>query len=443
MEMILFKILVSHPFLHAINLAFLKLKVSLKRAVFYLALSTLGSLVLTALPFLLGASQAAAEKLAIASTILPPLICSFLLSEYKGFRFFFSFSLELTLACVCGFLSSIAAHYVSPGGFQVQLAIRATLYCLAIGLGWRAIRPSLMRAFDGQKKGWGIVSILEIVFFLTVACYSFVLPQTPDSPDKIVTVFGPYIYERYLLPSCLLLLFVGFAYAVVIRLFLLSRQLSEEQEEARQLSLQAQALEGQCQIYAASHEQVRILRHDMRHHIVTLSALLESDQYSEIKSYLSALGDVLEHAAVAEYCDNSIVNSILSVYAQKSKEAGIAFEVHAAVPYQLSVDATELGVVLSNALENAVQACGKLSDGIPKKIRFLFKSMERMLIFEISNPYEGTVAINRQGYPVSQQAGHGYGSRSIAAFTRKYQAIIDYQTENGQFQLRMMIPTGT
>ena len=43
------------------------------------------------------------------------------------------------------------------------------------------------------------------------------------------------------------------------------------------------------------------------------------------------------------------------------------------------------------------------------------------------------------GLPAATREGHGYGTRSIAAFVRAGGGVLEYEAEDGWFILRMMI----
>jgi len=50
-----------------------------------------------------------------------------------------------------------------------------------------------------------------------------------------------------------------------------------------------------------------------------------------------------------------------------------------------------------------------------------------------------TTIFDKSGMPTSKNNGHGIGTQSIAAFVKNHNAILDYQTENGMFKLRILL----
>ena len=59
-------------------------------------------------------------------------------------------------------------------------------------------------------------------------------------------------------------------------------------------------------------------------------------------------------------------------------------------------------------------------------------------MFQIANPIEHPVSFGKDGLPLAEGEQHGFGSRSIAAFCKKYDATCHYEQQNGWFTLRVI-----
>ncbi len=105
----------------------------------------------------------------------------------------------------------------------------------------------------------------------------------------------------------------------------------------------------------------------------------------------------------------------------------------------LPVDKVELCIMLSNALENAVNACGRISDTKRRELRITCISRPELAI-GIYNTYEGTVVIDESGLPVSRDDYHGYGTQSIRLFAQKYGAVLDFDADGTWFKVRVVFP---
>ena len=88
------------------------------------------------------------------------------------------------------------------------------------------------------------------------------------------------------------------------------------------------------------------------------------------------------------------------------------------IPNVLPVEATELATVVSNMIENASIACAGLPKGQEPWISLICINSPRFL-FQISNPYAGTLTLDENGLPVTDRQCHGIGMKSILAFMKK------------------------
>lgn len=60
------------------------------------------------------------------------------------------------------------------------------------------------------------------------------------------------------------------------------------------------------------------------------------------------------------YCENEAANLIFSSFAGRAENCGVPLNIQAHIPQLISVVETDLCVLLSNALENALRACRRM-----------------------------------------------------------------------------------
>lgn len=108
------------------------------------------------------------------------------------------------------------------------------------------------------------------------------------------------------------------------------------------------------------------------------------------------------------------------------------------MPKALSLPDTELCSLLSNGLENALHAVGVLEEANQWVELYCGIRLNKLLI-EIKNPYSGQITI-RDGLPVSNRDGHGYGCRSIKSIAEHHPGLCSFEPQNGVFTLRVILP---
>lgn len=184
--------------------------------------------------------------------------------------------------------------------------------------------------------------------------------------------------------------------------------------------------------------QTAIYRHDLRHHLTAIDGFLALGKIQQAQEYIRNVHDDLMAITLKRFCENQLVNLLCSTYVQKAEQKGITLTVDAKLPPELPVSDTELCAILSNGMENALHATSELEPSL-KWIRLYGGIRRDNLLIEIQNPYGGEVGI-RNGLPVSNRMGHGYGCRSIRSIAEQNRGICVFEAEEGVFTLRVVLP---
>lgn len=188
-----------------------------------------------------------------------------------------------------------------------------------------------------------------------------------------------------------------------------------------------------------SQEKASIYRHDLRHHMLYISSCIEKGNTNQALGYIQEVCSEIDASKVEIYSENEAVNLILSAFVTKARENGIAIDVSVALPSQIAITESDLCVLLSNALENALNACKKLKEkGKFSKIEVSGFEKNKKVFFEISNTCDDTVVFYK-GIPITREAGHGIGIKSICAIVEKYEGIYTFLVKENRFILRVSL----
>ncbi len=173
-------------------------------------------------------------------------------------------------------------------------------------------------------------------------------------------------------------------------------------------------------------------RHDMRHHFALLQSLASKEQIQEIQEYLRTAQSDMDAITPIRFCENETVNLILSAFAAKAKQAGIRLTVDTKLPSSLPFSDTELCSLLSNALENAIQASKHIPDSNKRIILLRAYSKNSKLCIDIRNSYQIEPDFH-QGLPVSNEQGHGFGTKSMVNIIEKHGGVFQFSVKEGWF----------
>lgn len=210
------------------------------------------------------------------------------------------------------------------------------------------------------------------------------------------------------------------------------------------------------QEYVAEMERfwsgLRSLKHDMRNTlsvVMQLSAEHTEKAQAELQSYLSGLQEAMEKLDIRFHTGNIVADSILSMKYHEALQTlpNLKIDVNELLfPKDLQIRGYDIGVILGNALDNALEACWELRTAEPEAeiyIRLSSSLKRKMFLMEIENRFNGELLMTGQsGFPLTKKKDkdlHGIGLENIKSAAEKYQGAVDWTAEEGLFTLSVML----
>ena len=326
-----------------------------------------------------------------------------------------------------------------------QLRRWLALLMVAIASGGSALQDSVE-----------LVSTIPILILL-LCVVSPAIRQLMDRPVRIQLQFGaiPALYYVFDYVAVVYTNFLANGHPVVVEfmpficcisyLFFLLYNSATERKHSRmqqlQKSLDIQLKQSVREISALQESQAaaRRYRHDLRHHLRYISTCIKNGQDAQAQEYISKICKEIDTQKVEQYCENESANLILSAFVGQAKSLGIAMHIEGALPAFIKVSSSDLCVLLSNALENALYACKALTaKGEKCTIHVNFYEWDDNFFLQVTNPCEGDIRFEH-GVPVSDRADHGIGVQSICAVVKRYSGVYTFKVQDGQFIMRLSL----
>ncbi len=163
---------------------------------------------------------------------------------------------------------------------------------------------------------------------------------------------------------------------------------------------------------------IRTLRHDFRHILLHLEALLKDRDYAGVARHLESLSGSAARMRPVAYCENMTVNTLTAYHFARAREAGVACSSALYVPEALALPTAELAVILGNALENAVKGAESLGENA--YISFGAKPVKDCVVFDLENNYRpgGYRQGSLVGLDCVKRTGAGPRPRTTAGYSR-------------------------
>jgi hypothetical protein len=358
------------------------------------------------------------------ASIVPTYLLMLWLSKIRDLRFTYTFVLGISVTILVGTLVT----YIYKISYCLWAAemLAATIALLMMVFLLVYVRSSYLEAINTQTKHWKrIVTIpflsLVIIFLMT---------------DKALQ---PGIEKGYLEITLVIytIMILSHVYAYLYFLSFLNVNLLEKNNRVLEELLDSMRSNLNDQI--ESIKLNRQHRHDFHHHLSVLSTLAHSSNLKEFDVYVENLNQKLSETTVFAYSNNFNLNAVLSVYLKKAKEAQIQCTHDISLLEALPFDDIDVGLILANGIENAINANMKILDQNHRFIDLKINTSQQYLTILIQNPIETPLEF-KDGLPLSKNAGHGFGTLGIKSLAQKFKGSALFSVEKGRFTLIVQLP---
>lgn len=385
----------------------------------YLAVSLISAAINVGLLFLFG--RAVMMQLFVLTTAVPCIIILAFLAKDKPSLLLFNFFTAVNVLYLLAILGRLVIS-MRDDLIWAEALIRAALFSVVLYVFHRFLAGPYHYLAANMKKGWRVIAVIPMLSFFLVMYLGLYPSIRTDNYPAVLMMYGLL---------CLV-------YYIIYQVFDSTYKQLTIQENERLMSAQVSFLQTQYEIQGNHLKKEEVQRHDLRHLLAGIRTLLETGKTGDALNMLNQYVYSADQARPSTYCTNPILNSLLSYYIGKARESGVRVDLNLDIPHILPIDATELAMVVSNMIENASIACAGLPEGQEPWIRLICLNSPRFL-FQISNPYAGTLTLDENGLPVTDRQGHGIGMKSILAFMKKHNAIYDLDISDGIFTFRFMV----
>lgn len=265
-----------------------------------------------------------------------------------------------------------------------------------------------------------ILLIMAVGICVLVKYYRWVLLELIEEP--------PYKTDMTVVFSVMvILLFIG-----ITMLFVLKSKAIQQEKEI--LLMKAETQETLFQELNLVTEQKRGLWHDMQNHVLVLKKLANEGKLDSVKCYLEQIADEIP-SGYTKWTGCQVLDILLGQKLERAKASGIEMEIESNGVVKSVLRETELVSLFGNLLDNAIEACQKVTEK-----RWIGVEIERRHMIthiRISNTVEHK-PLMRDGALVSMKSDkgrHGYGTKNIQRVVEKYDGTIKYEYEKPIFRV--------
>ena len=354
----------------------------------------------------------------IISVFIPEFILAILIGKRKGISSIVAIINAYVAFYILILLKNVLSTYFNNN------SILYLLYILFIPLLIMYLKKFYSNFHDKIEKYMPGFLMLVGGFSLFVLAEFYVYRMLISSTNLHVLrleIFGVAVISIYLVSI--------FIFNTVLNHFI---EINEKANEKELIQKQLESIQEQYKIRDEKENELRVLRHDLKHVLTTVASLISQNKINEAMQIINEQVETVENNRITKYCKDPVINSVICNYKELCLEnkINLKIKIHN-IDGALYIKGSDIGILLSNLFDNAINATKKLKNN--RRIEVKFVNTDGRLVLQFKNNYDGEIEFDKNDMPTSFKEGHGIGTVSIASFVKKYNLNLDYEINNNVF----------
>ncbi len=327
-------------------------------------------------------------------------------------------------------------------------------HCMAVGMFCLVFTYSVLfvamvlilyRLMKGVTiMAWQDVILLSILNFVGSMITKIIVGLlTVKIDDELFILFDEKPNLLWKMPLVAVLIFAGEAALIYFwqryRILLAERQ--KHFIEEQQVKAMKKRLEEAENFYGS----IRKVRHEMKNHMANIKGLAGAGEYGEIEDYVRRMDETMQELEYKYVTGNAVTDVIINDKCRRAEKAGIRFD--ADFRYGGEIPVFDMGIILNNLLDNAIEACEKLEPG-KGFIRLSLKRKKQFLILYVENSFDGAVPVSKGSPlpPTTKQSilpgiitEHGIGLENVRDIAERYFGGVNIKVKGDVFHVTVML----
>ena len=324
------------------------------------------------------------------------------------------------------------------------------MFCLAISYAvlLAAMTLILCRLIKGVDiMAWQdvlLLSVLNFVGSMIVGVVNGLMAVKIDTEFFLLFDEKPDLLWK--IPMIAVFIFAG--EAALIYFWQRYRILISERQKAFMEEQQVKAMKKRLEEAENFYGSIRKVRHEMKNHMANIQGLAGVGQYGEIEDYVRRMDETMQELEYKYVTGNPVTDVIINDKCRRAEKAGIRFD--ADFRYGGEIPVFDLGIILNNLLDNAIEACEKLEQG-EGFIRLMLKRKKQFLLLEVENSFDGAVPIRKGSlFPATTKQNvlpdiiteHGIGLENVRDVAGRYFGGVNIKVKRDVFHVTVMLQQG-
>jgi len=301
------------------------------------------------------------------------------------------------------------------------------------------IRIPILSLYLILKKRINIENAPKIPYFLYVVCTAAVV--------LIIVLFPLYqslAYGEGLLYSVAFLsatVIIGILVFIILSTVYHRITLRGQEAKLNLIRIRNEMLSQNLDDVKHLHQERGKLAHDMKEHLSVLYSLAKEEGSEKLCAYIETIHSPLKDIVRIENTGNEFLDTILTVKKQQALKQGVPIDIDCDISHPLNIEPIDLTAILSNLLQNALEACEKVEDRSERYIYVSIQSQGAFLNIKIENSANSKLMKQNKKMHTTKKDKkmHGIGLQSVRSSVERYQGDIIFESHNSVFIVSVVL----
>lgn len=382
------------------------------------------------------------EELMIKAIVLISVLslAMFLLYQIRFIKAFVLTMLFYGIMLVSDYMSLVIIGTIFPGRFwdlsDVFIFYGMRIFCISLAYGM----IFYIRKMLGSKatdiftvKEWYALAAISLINIFSIISITYETDWA-EYASRPLTIDPFHIHVA---AGILCINLIG---------YYLIHSITEREVKIREHAVFREKVKNETAMYRSVSENLEKQRkrtHEYKNQLAAISALAEQGAYQELRTYIEKMETALQHRMDAVDTNHVIVNAILNTKYREAVSKGIVVVLKVNDLSALKMEDEDIVIILSNLLNNALEACERCED---KRIKFKFVLEDGQAVISVKNSMAAEPVVEDGALlttKTKEAEEHGMGIQNVAETIEKCggRYMVDYG--RGEFQFSILIPNHT
>lgn len=311
--------------------------------------------------------------------------------------------------------------------YSVGMISKMFIFCLVLLI-------SDKNEIESKSYSRANLQILLLVFLISIICLYSLLGIKQSNYDSCID-------KQIDILMCLISLSIFFVDMII---YWAIRQLNvklNQEKEYELIQYQNELLTKTVLEHKEVEKEWRKNRHDFNNHISCIDMLLQMENIPKARLYIRNLTNNWQKNDLNIHVGNEIADAVINQKAVHAKNLKIDFLVSGQIHDRINVEDMDLCALLSNSLDNAIEAAKQVPEVENRKIEIAFSNKKEVMQIKVRNSMKENIEVKEQLTTTKKdRKRHGIGMMSMQTTTSKYGGLLEWHCENCEFHLDIELP---